>query len=110
MDTGHNRDLSQQSQEAPSSLQVETQPLDEALSNVGTSSPPSSDDVWGQLYPHSGSFPRISLSQEHFTFGKASSCNYVIKESDMGSKNWFIGVSRMQCEIIKTKHEDLLKD
>ena len=34
--------------------------------------------------------------------------NYIIKEIDMGSRNWFIGVSRIQCEIIKTKH--LFKD
>ena len=27
--------------------------------------------------------------------------NYIIKEIDMGSRNWFIGVSRIQCEIIK---------
>ena len=37
------------------------------------------EGVWGQLYPHCGAFPRIPLSKDVFRFGRASSCDYVIR-------------------------------
>ena len=43
------------------------------------------EGVCGQLYPHCGTFPRIALRQDNFRLGRATTCDYFIKESDMGT-------------------------
>ena len=40
--------------------------------------------VWGQLYPHSGIFPRLALKQEMFRLSRAKTSNSVIRKCDMG--------------------------
>ena len=40
-------------------------------------------EVWGQLYPHSGTFPRMALEQEMFRLGGAKTSNCVIRELNM---------------------------
>jgi len=107
MDTGQPSEPSQLSQEINS--QPATQPLDASF-EMEPASQDTEDGVWGQLYPHCGTFPRIALSQESFKLGRATSCDYVIKESDMGSMRWLTAVSKCQCEIIKNKLGIFLKD
>ena len=58
------------------------------------------EGVWGQLYPHSGTFPRLALNQEIFRLGRAKTSGYVIRESDMGGSKWLNAVSKCQCEIV----------
>ena len=57
--------------------------------------------TWGQLYPHSGTFPRLALNQEIFRLGRAKTSGYVIRESDMGGSKWLNAVSKCQCEIVR---------
>ena len=52
------------------------------------------EGVWRQLYPHSGTFPRLLLKQEMFRLGQAKTSNYVIRESDMGGSKWLNAVSK----------------
>jgi len=101
----------QSSQEASSQLttmtqsQPNTQPLDkESESQV------LEEGVWGQLYPHCGSFPRIPMVKDVFRFGRASSCDYVIREKDMGDIKWLTAVSKNQCEIFRDKKGVFVKD
>ena len=44
--------------------------------------------MWGQLCPHSGTFPRLALKQEMFRLGRTKTSDYVIRESDMGGSMW----------------------
>jgi len=103
--------MMQSSQEASSQLttmtqsQPNTQPLDkESESQV------LEEGVWGQLYPHCGSFPRIPMVKDVFRFGRASSCDYVIREKDMGDIKWLTAVSKNQCEIFRDKKGVFVKD
>ena len=57
--------------------------------------------MWGQLYPHSGTFPRLALKQEMFRLGRAKTSDYVIRESNMGGSKWLNAVSKCQCEIVR---------
>ena len=59
--------------------------------------------VWGPLYPHSGTFPRLSLKQEMFRLVWAKTNNYVIRESDMGGSKW-------QCQIVMISTGVFLRD
>jgi len=110
---GHEESQDSQHEVAPSSQlaqsQPATQPLDESI-GMETASQGLEDGVWGQLYPHCGTFPRIALKQDNFRFGRASMCDYVIKESDMGDLKWLTTVSKVQCEIIKNSNGIFLKD
>ena len=36
------------------------------------------EGVWGQLYPPSGTFPRLAQKQEMFRLGRAKTSDYVI--------------------------------
>ena len=57
------------------------------------------------------SHSRIALSGEKFVLGRASSCDYSVKESDMCGIKWLQAVSKVQCEVFKTdKGPPLLKD
>jgi len=103
------------SQEASSQLtmtqdqsQPNTQPLDKL--DMESVSQALEEGVWGQLYPHCGAFPRIPLSKDVFRFGRASSCDYVIREEDMGDKKWVTAVSKIQCEIFRDKKGVFVKD
>ena len=42
--------------------------------------------------------------------GRASSCDYSVKESDMCGLKWLQAVSKVQCQILKTEKGPLLKD
>ena len=85
--------------------QPDTQPLDmESVSQA------IEEVVWGQLYPQCGAFPRISLTKDVFSLGRASSCDYMIKEKDMGDKYWLLAVSKIQCEILRDKNGVFIKD
>ena len=54
---------------------------------------------------------RIALSGEKFSLGRASSCDYSVKESDMCGIKWLQAVSKVQCEVFKTdKGLPFLKD
>ena len=86
-----------------------TLPMDSSV-DLDPSSQGLEEGVWGQLYPHCGSFPRIPLKTDVFRFGRASSCDYVIRETDMGDKKWLTAVSKIQCEIIKTDKGVFVKD
>ena len=55
----------------------------------------SSRTVWGQLYPHSGTFPRLTLKQEMFRLGRDKT-----SESDIGGSKWLNAVSKCQCEFV----------
>ncbi|XP_023327885.1 serine/threonine-protein kinase Chk2 [Eurytemora carolleeae] len=70
----------------------------------------SPNKVWGQLYPHCGTFPRLALSTDSFKLGRGRSMDYVIRESDMGSAKWLTAVSKVQCEIIKSGTEVFVRD
>ena len=86
-----------------------TLPMDSSV-DLDPSSQGLEEGVWGQLYPHCGSFPIIPLKTDVFRFGRASSCDYVIRETDMGDKKWLTAVSKIQCEIIKTDKSLFVKD
>jgi len=90
--------------------QPATQPLDSSFDMETQSQREEEDGVWGQLYPHCGTFPRISLSQDSFKLGRAKTSDYVIRESDMGSSRWLTAVSKCQCEIIRNDKGVFLKD
>ena len=104
------------SQEASSQLtamtqdqsQPNTQPLDKL--DMEPVSQALEEVVWGQLYPQCGAFPRISLTKDVFRLGRASSCDYMIKEKDMGDKYWLLAVSKNQCEILRDKKGVFVKD
>ena len=66
--------------------------------------------VWGQLYSHSGTFPRLALKQEMFRLGRAMTSDYVIRESDMGGSKWLNAVSKCQCKIVKNSSGVFLRD
>ena len=68
------------------------------------------EGVWGQLYSHSGTFPRLALKQEMFRLGRAMTSDYVIRESDMGGSKWLNAVSKCQCEIVKNSSGVFLRD
>ena len=99
-------------QEAVSQSQPATQPMDASV-ELDTSSQGLEEGVWGQLYPHCGTFPRIPLNKDKdvpFRLGRASSCDYVIRETDMGDKKRLGAVSKTQCEIRKTIEGVFVKD
>merc|ERR1719391_512600 len=87
--------------------QPNTQPLDKL--DMESVSQALEEGVWGQLYPHCGSFPRIPLVKDVFRFGRASSCDYVIREKDMGDMKWLTAVSKNQCEIFRDKKRSICK-
>ena len=68
------------------------------------------EGVWGQLYSHSGTFPRLALKQEMFRLGRAKTSDYVIRESDMGGSKWLNAVSKCQCKIVKSSSGVFLRD
>lgn len=100
-----------QSQDLTSQLNTQpaTQPLDSSL-DLDSSSQAGEECSWGQLYPHCGTFPRLPLQKDIFRLGRASSSDYVIRESDMGSYKWLSAVSKTQCEITKCTQGVFLKD
>ena len=53
---------------------------------------------------------RIALNSDKFLLGRASSCDYSIKVSDMGGLKWLQAVSKVQCEILKTDKGPFIKD
>ena len=61
---GHEESQDSQQEVAPSSQlaqsQPATQPLDESI-GMETASQGLEDGVWGQLYPHCGTFPRYAF-------------------------------------------------
>ena len=81
--------------------QLPTQPIEEVEEEDSQIHP----QVWGQLYPHCGTFPRLALSTDSFKLGRGRSMDYVIRESDMGSAKWLTAVSKVQCEIVKSGTE-----
>jgi len=88
--------------------QLATQPLDDTEEEESPTQTQSK--VWGQLYPHCGTFPRLALSQDSFKLGRGRSMEYVITESDMGSQKWLTAVSKCQCEIFRNKNGVFLRD
>jgi len=86
--------------------QVATQPLEPGLELECS----QGGQVWGQLYPHCGTFPRIRLDREVFRLGRAADSDYVVRASDMGSEQWRISVSNTQCEIWRDRDGVWLKD
>eukprot|EP00092_Neocalanus_flemingeri_P094274 GFUD01119867.1.p1 GENE.GFUD01119867.1~~GFUD01119867.1.p1 ORF type:complete len:515 (-),score=128.52 GFUD01119867.1:119-1663(-) len=89
--------------------QPATQPLDASF-DCESQSQGCEEGVWGQLYPHCGTFPRIALRQDSYKLGRAATCDYVIRESDMGTHRWLTAVSKCQCEIVRNKQGVFLKD
>jgi len=85
----------------------DTQPLDSQ--ELCPASQGLEDGVWGQLYPHCGTFPRLKLDGEKFKIGRSVG-DYIIKMSDMGDKRLFDAVSHTQCEITRSKHGVFLTD
>ena len=88
--------------------QPATQPLDGSFEMEESQGP--LEGVWGHLYPHSGTFPRLVLKQETFKLGRARTMDYFIKESDMGSQRWLTDVSKFQCEITRGDKGVFLRD
>ena len=68
------------------------------------------EGVWGQLYPHSGTFPRLALKQEMFRLGRAKTSDYVIRESNMGSSKWPNAVTKCQSEIVRNSTGVFFRD
>ena len=68
------------------------------------------EGVWGQLYPHSGTFPRLAMKQEMFRLGRAKTSDYVTRESDMGSSKWLSAVFKCQCEIVRNRTRVFIRD
>ena len=50
------------------------------------------------------------MREEKFRVGRASSCEYSIKESDMGDIRWFTTVSKVQFEIYRDNKDIFLTD
>jgi len=100
----------QQQEVAFPSSQPATQPLDGSFEMDDSQSQNPMEGVWGQLYPHCGTFPRLPLRTDAFRLGRAKSCDYVIRQSDMGSEKWWTAISKCQCEIIKDKGGVFLRD
>ena len=92
-----------------SQSQPATQPLDNSEMEMEPVSQ-LEESVWGQLYPHCGTFPRIPLSADSFKLGRASSCDYVIKETDMGGVKWLTAVSKVQCDVIRNNEGTFIRD
>ena len=87
----------------------DTQPMDSQDPSFDVSKEEEEErGVWGQLFPHCGTFPRIPLKTESFKFGKANG-DYKIKETDVG-KELFKTISGSQCKSIKNKDGVFLKD
>ena len=86
--------------------QAATQPLEPGLELECS----QGGEVWGQLYPHCGTFPRIRLDREVFRLGRAANSDYVVRASDMGSEQWRTSVSNTQCEIWRDTDGVWLKD
>ena len=55
--------------------QLPTQPIEEVEEEDSQIHP----QVWGQLYPHCGTFPRLALSTDSFKLGRGRSMDYVIR-------------------------------
>jgi len=89
--------------------QPATQPIED-LGELEDEPQETASEVWGQLYPHCGTFPRIPLSSDSFRLGRGKTSDYVIRESDMGSNKWLTAVSKVQCEVIKLPTGVFLKD
>ena len=53
---------------------------------------------------------RIPLSSDIFKLGCGKACDYVIRESDMGSKKLLTAVSKCQCEIVKENQTAFIID
>ena len=53
---------------------------------------------------------RIPLNKDSYFLGRASSCDYVVRESDMGSVKWLTAISKIQCEIVKNSKGTFIKD
>lgn len=92
-----------------------SQPATQPIEDLGVledeeESQEKATEVWGQLYPHCGTFPRIPLSSDSFRLGRGKSSDYVIRESDMGSNKWLTAVSKIQCEITKDTMGVFIKD
>ena len=87
--------------------QLATQPLDDSFEMEEGG---HMEGVWGQLYSHSGTFPRLALKQEMFRLGRAMTSDYVIRESDMGGSKWLNAVSKCQCKIVKNSSGVFLRD
>ena len=98
----HNRSQESQTKRA-------TKLLDESEKEIETWSQ-EDKSVWGHLYSIGGTSPRINLTSESFTLGRASSCHYVIKETDMGGIKWLEAVSLIQCEIFKNNEGIFIRD
>ena len=52
----------------------------------------------------------VAHSQDSFKLGRANTCDYVIRERDMGTHRWLTAVSKYQCEIIRNTQGVFLKD
>jgi len=89
--------------------QPDTQPLKNSQDMEETGAA-REEGVWGQLYPHCGTFPRIPLKLENYKMGRGKGSDYVVRESDMGSHKWLTAVSKTQCEIIRNREGVFLKD
>jgi len=68
------------------------------------------ENVWANLYPHCGTFPRIPLTTDSFKMGRGRSNDYVIRESDMGGMKWLSSISKIQCQVVKLPTGVFLKD
>ena len=88
-------------------LQPATQPLDGSFEMEEGC---QIEGVWGQLYPHSGTFPRLALKQEMFRLGGAKTRDYVIRESDMGGSKWLNSVSKCQCQVVRNSTGVFLRE
>ena len=65
------------------------------------------EGVWGQLYPHSGTF---ALKQEIFRLGRANTRDNVIREYDMGGSKWLNRVSKCLYKIVRNSTGVFLRD
>jgi len=100
--------LSPMSQGEAASSQPATQPLEGSQELEEWE---GEEGAWGQLYPHSGTFPRIALIQESYKLGRGKQSDYMVKESDMGGSKWHTAVSKVQCEFMREKNGDIfIKD
>ena len=83
-------------------LQPATQPLDGSFEMEEGC---QIEGVWGQLYPHSGTFPRLALKQEMSLLGLVKTSNY-----DMGGSKWLNAVSKCNYKIVKNSTGVFLRD
>jgi len=88
--------------------QIATQPFDDTGDEVATQS--FQQKIWGQLYPHSGTFPRIELVGDSFRLGRAQSNDYVVQKTDMVNEKLFLAISKTQCEVFRNSDGVFLKD